>query len=791
MKIRSTIISIFLFAGLFSLSGLIKANQNDLRISDTILIHQYNEQAYKYYYYSNPDSCKYYAVLALKLSDNLLLTPAIKNNEAILSRCKILKARSMINYARAIENIRVLAAQDTLKAALELVNETGNKHEEAAIYSALGTIYDFRSQSDRSIENYTKALDIYRDYGSKEEYASQLTNIAVALRNKGNYGESLDKLIESLKISRELNDTATMIENLLAMGFVYAFVEHWKDALDVQQEALEIYSVMNDSAGISRIYNDMGVTEMSAGKLDEALKLHRAALAIRLKSTDYYSTFASYLYIGQILEDFSDYPEAIESYKSGLTMAIKSGYKINIVDAYLSLGGAYMKLPDQDKALEQYQAALKLSKEIDDITGQARACMQIAKIFLDRNDHMTALKWLKQARIEASKSNIRFLEEIYLSLAESYHKIGDLDNAYACILKYSQVKDSVDAAENLEKITRLTNKLEFENIMALQKESNEKMMALQQAQINRERLTRNIFMSGMLLALVLGIIVFIRFLEKKKLNNKLNVTLENLKATQTQLVHAEKMANLGELTAGIAHEIQNPLNFVNNFSEVSIDIINDLRDEIAKGDHEEVEAISNDLQQNLEKINEHGKRASSIVKGMLEHSRIGSSEKVPTNLNAMADEYLRLAYHGLRAKDKSFQAAFGFMADETLPKVNVIPQEIGRVMLNLINNAFYAVSERAKKNEDGYKPLVELFTKKLDNKIEIRVQDNGGGIPSEIKDKIFQPFFTTKPTGQGTGLGLSLSYDIITKGHGGELKVETKEGEGSVFFIHLPGKLLV
>ena len=261
---------------------------------------------------------------------------------------------------------------------------------------------------------------------------------------------------------------------------------------------------------------------------------------------------------------------------------------------------------------------------------------------------------------------------------------------------------------------------------------------------------------------------------------------KELKTTQTQLIHSEKMASLGELTAGIAHEIQNPLNFVNNFSEVSVDLIREMNDEMEKGNVDEVQSITGDLQQNLDKISHHGKRASSIVKGMLEHSRASAGQKELTNINVLADEYLRLAYHGLRAKDKTFNADFKTNFDESLPKINVIPQDLARVILNLINNAFYSVSERARLGEVNYKPTVLVSTKKLDQSIEMRIKDNGNGIPASVKEKIFQPFFTTKPTGQGTGLGLSLSFDIITNGHGGELKVETKEGEGTEFIISLP-----
>jgi signal transduction histidine kinase len=270
----------------------------------------------------------------------------------------------------------------------------------------------------------------------------------------------------------------------------------------------------------------------------------------------------------------------------------------------------------------------------------------------------------------------------------------------------------------------------------------------------------------------------------------LKQSIEELKSTQSQLIQSEKMASLGELTAGIAHEIQNPLNFVNNFSEVSKELLDEMREAIEKGDTDDAKEIMNDVIQNLEKINHHGKRADGIVKGMLQHSRIGNGKKEPTNINALADEYLRLAYHGLRAKDKSFNATMKTDFDETIGNINIIPQDIGRVILNLITNAFYVVNEKSKQGISGYEPTVSITTSSIQppsggRGVQIKVSDNGGGIPQKILDKIFQPFFTTKPTGQGTGLGLSLSYDIV-KAHGGELKVETKENEGSTFNIQIP-----
>jgi len=277
-----------------------------------------------------------------------------------------------------------------------------------------------------------------------------------------------------------------------------------------------------------------------------------------------------------------------------------------------------------------------------------------------------------------------------------------------------------------------------------------------------------------------------RTAELTQQKDELQHTLELLQTTQQQLIQSEKLASLGELTAGIAHEIQNPLNFVNNFSEVSMELVDEMEAELAKGDTEEANAIAADIKQNLEKIIHHGKRADAIVKGMLQHSRASSNTKEATDINKLADEYLRLAYHGLRAKDKAFNAEMVTHYAEDLPLITVVPQDIGRVLLNLFNNAFYAVKSKQASAGEGYKPTVELSTAVQNGFIIITVKDNGTGIPEDVKDKIMQPFFTTKPTGEGTGLGLSLSYDIVVKAHGGSIDIKSTEGEGSEFIVKLP-----
>jgi signal transduction histidine kinase len=323
----------------------------------------------------------------------------------------------------------------------------------------------------------------------------------------------------------------------------------------------------------------------------------------------------------------------------------------------------------------------------------------------------------------------------------------------------------------------------------------ERIKRQQEDEINRAIAIRKVELEGL---------VAERTAELTRQKEELEHTLDELRATQTQLIQSEKMASLGELTAGIAHEIQNPLNFVNNFSEINTELISELEEEIKKEnrDFKNEEEILKDLKENEQKINHHGKRAEAIVKGMLQHSRSSTGKKELTDINALADEYLRLAYHGLRAKDKSFNATMKTDFDESIGKINVIPQDIGRVILNLITNAFYAVNEKKKAppppaggietTQDLYEPTVTVSTKLIippaggQRGALISVEDNGNGIPQAAMDKIFQPFFTTKPAGQGTGLGLSMSYEIVTKGHGGELKVENNPEGGAKFTVVLP-----
>ncbi len=467
--------------------------------------------------------------------------------------------------------------------------------------------------------------------------------------------------------------------------------------------------------------------------------------------------------------------------KQAEAIAYRSGFVKFLGIVKFSIGDVYKANGDDATALAYYYEGVRLGKEQSNLNAWNRSYMRLFRHHFAAGNSDSALYYaVENLRLVHAMGQISGTETnlgvAYEYLSKGYQLNHQSDSAFKYLGLALTTKDSLNRI-------RIRSLSDFQNLTfgeQLRLQNLEKEKSLYQNKVRTYAL-----LSGIVVFVLIAFILYRNNRQKNKTNRVLETTLSNLRSTQSQLVHSEKMASLGELTAGIAHEIQNPLNFINNFSEVNKELLSEMNEEIGKGNYEEVKAIAKDLSGNEEKINHHGKRADAIVKGMLQHSRSSSGVKEPTDINALADEYLRLAYHGLRAKDKSFNAAMTTDYDDSIGMVNVIPQDIGRVVLNLITNAFYVVDEKKKQLGEGYDPTVSVSTKKNNGKVEIRVKDNGNGIPSNIVDKIFQPFFTTKPTGQGTGLGLSLSYDIV-KAHGGELSVESKEGIGTAFTILLP-----
>ncbi len=525
--------------------------------------------------------------------------------------------------------------------------------------------------------------------------------------------------------------------------------------------------------------------------------------------------------LGVLMGRMEKYQKAIHYFKNALTIANHINSKNRIALAEMNLGRVYFRSNKNDSALYFAKKAIQDAEQGGSTRFLGIMLLYLGDIELKKGQNKNAKYHYYNGVNESEKQNNLYglgqnftaLFRLYLmeqqkdsSLYFAYQALNYLkknnnlyfDNnigvAYQNLFKCYQLRQQIDSANKYAGLalsakdefnqTRVNNLMQFQDLSfndRLRLQSLEK-----EKEINENKIRIIGLGIGLLAVLIIASILYLNNREKHKTNALLSSTLTNLKATQTQLIQSEKMASLGELTAGIAHEIQNPLNFVNNFSDLNKELLIELKDELAAKNYEEAVAIADDVFKNEDKINHHGKRADSIVKGMLEHTRAGSGFKEPTDINKLADEYLRLAYHGLRAKDKLFNAAMVTNFDEKLPLIRVIPQDIGRVLLNLFNNAFYSVNQKAKTARANYKPEVTVTTSHENGNIFIIVKDNGIGIPESIKDKIMQPFFTTKPTGEGTGLGLSLTYDRVVKGHAGTITVNAKDGEGSEFIVQLP-----
>jgi len=643
------------------------------------------------------------------------------------------------------------------------------------------------------------------------------------------------QLDSAKKYATMLNDLSIRTENQKGLALSQYYLGRVADgrgdyarAISYSKQFLESEVVKTDSSLLANGLYSLANIYIHQGDLEEALNYQLQVLRLDEASGDQRNIGLSLNNLGIIMKELNRNEEAIKFLERALSIFEKLHDKGNMAMALSNLGGLYSGNGTRDKALQTFQRSLLIYKELGHDRGIAIAYQHIGSIERNLGQYQNALKHIRDAiailqRISLKKEisesyyeialvqkdihevdSVRFFLTKSLALAQevgdkkairrSLNALSDLEaengnyeKAYFYFKSFHNVSDSILNESIANRMTQLETKYEVE------KQETEISNLKTQQKLNH-RLSRALLWA--LIATAFMALMIISFLfYRGRINRRLLRTeqvqkqriknaYDQLKATQAQLIQAEKMASLGELTAGIAHEIQNPLNFVNNFSEVSTELLEEIKEEIEKGDLDEVKAITEDVIQNLGKILHHGKRADGIVKGMLLHSRDSSGQKEPTDINALADEYLRLSYHGFRAKDKSFNTDFKLEADESLPKVNVVPQDIGRVLLNLINNAFYAVSEKSKLHASSYKPQVIVNTISQGNKIEISVKDNGNGIPESVKDKIFQPFFTTKPTGQGTGLGLSLSYDIV-KALGGELNVETSEN-GSEFIIQLP-----
>ncbi|HMU45221.1 MAG TPA: ATP-binding protein [Chitinophagaceae bacterium] len=519
-----------------------------------------------------------------------------------------------------------------------------------------------------------------------------------------------------------------------------------------------------------------GSKYMETKEYEKALRMDRSAAQLFEKYGEYPMRTIAELDMAKVYIDRGANDSAFSYINKAVNYADKMGIKWLTSSAYSLMGVAHKAIGDLDSAIFYKKAA---ERAAGSVTWKSRENFAIAKLMLEAGQKDSGLVYAEKALQYAIGNRLfKYSKDISTFISSLY---AETDKAKA--LQYAM--NAVEYADSLMSLNTMSTYSDFQDF-----DESQRQYELELLKQKYETKNKLIIMGGGIALLLIGIFFLLRNARLKHAAKlKVEQAFEQLKSTQSQLIQSEKMASLGELTAGIAHEIQNPLNFVNNFSEVNSELIEEQKEELKKGNVTEAENLANEIAENEKKIIHHGKRADAIVKGMLQHSRTSSGQKEPTDINTLCDEYLRLAYHGLRAKDKSFNAKFETNFDKSIDKINVVPQDIGRVVLNLINNAFYAVNEklnaeRQTQNAESYEPTVIVSTKKESGRVIISVKDNGNGIPASVKEKIFQPFFTTKPTGSGTGLGLSLSYDII-KAHGGELKVETEEGKGSEFTLIL------
>ncbi|WP_052308779.1 tetratricopeptide repeat-containing sensor histidine kinase [Runella slithyformis] len=613
---------------------------------------------------------------------------------------------------------------------------------------------------------------------------------------------------EGLELAQKINFPKGKVRNMNRLGSILRITSNYGKALEMLFNALKLAESIHDEEGKAKTLNNIGILYLEQKDSKKAIEYFLMTKAIAEKINDRNLVQIALVNIGTGYA-LQNNPDSAQLYVKQAYQSVKDRKGSTGNTLLISLGNIHYRMGEYPESLKYYRLSLPYLKAVDNNRLLSQTYFEMAQVFQGMKRLDSCLYYAERAlTLAQSANNIKYVFEAGHLLASLY-ETRDKSKAFDYFKLAAAAKDSMF---NQEKVKQVQN-LSFREQL-LQQE----LIATQKEFAGRRKLY-------VLFGVLAAILIFTGMLYRNnRLKNKANellrkqkeaiqsqkvqlqTSLQTLKETQNQLIQKEKLAGLGELTAGIAHEIQNPLNFVNNFSDISAELVQELKeikedkklkakDGQAPEDELEVELL-NDIEQNLQKIHFHGQRASGIVKNMLEHSRAGTGERAVTDLNKLAEEYLRLSYHGMRAKDKGFTAGYAFMADETLPSVQVVPQDIGRVLLNLFNNAFYAVGSKAAqtggKNEDimavlsAYQPMVTVSTKALNDWVEIRVQDNGTGIPAGVKEKIFQPFFTTKPTGEGTGLGLSLSYDIITKGHGGTIEVEAEDGEGTAFVIKLP-----
>ncbi|MCA0930865.1 GHKL domain-containing protein [Lutimonas saemankumensis] len=675
--------------------------------------------------------------------------------------------------------------------ALEHFKDVDQREILATIYTHLGYYYFGNERFIELKSVHAEAIDIYKELEELYPiflYYSYGTYLAYRMGDNDEMqriDNEIQKLVASIQDNSETGPLNFILANYYARNNKQTVaIEHYLKCIDFFESIEDYLLLASVYSEMTNLYTNLEMFSKAAEAMENRIRIIETH-GLKLNN------FAEYNRAMWTMYDSKNYIKAYY-YRDRMEELITEQNKEHfLADNYSVEGHILLDQKKFEDAIPLLKNALEISLRINRFQSDEWEAFRLADCYYQIKDYNNALKYALKSEELLDGGNLRLNRNLNLLLSDIYDARNNEILAYKHLKNYANlIKESQEA-----EVASLIMRNEVRSVLE-KKEKEIDLLEQEQELREQENKAQRLWIisiaGALLTALLLSLILYRNNKNRQKANRilqkqkeRIQETLTELKATQSQLIQSEKMASLGELTAGIAHEIQNPLNFVNNFSEVNSELIEEMLEELEKGNLNEVKSLSKDIDENEQKIIFHGKRADSIVKGMLQHSRSSDGKKEPVDINILCDEYLRLSYHGLRAKDKSFNATMKTEFDEQIGKINIVAQDIGRVVLNLITNAFHAVDEKKKGGAKDYEPRVTVRTEKLAKNIKIMVKDNANGVPKEILDKIFQPFFTTKPTGQGTGLGLSLSYDIV-KAHGGELQVETKKDKGTTFSILLP-----
>ena len=720
--------------------------------------------------------------------------------------------KAKIAYTTAVVLIRKSEQGDAIKykdLAIKYYTEAGDEAGLANCYVVSARLNNYYGNVKQSVKDNYAALKIFEKLGNKVGIYNVHTGLGLMYEDQKNWKEALNSYLAAKKAAEGVPAKEVLAGAYNNLGNAYRELGNTEEAHNAFKEALRLSEQTGNKKDIATAQGNLGTIYSLMGNQTEALKSYDEARKRFEEVGARESATISYLESGSVLFDLKRYDEAREILEKGLDLAKQVGYKEIISKSYRLLSQIDTVHKNYESALQNYNQYIIYRDSLTNADAARQLSEQSLQYEFSKKEDSLRLEQAliaeqleKQTLLSKQQQQELKLKQASLDLTQKEKDVQ--------MLRFLQTKTELQLTneQNEKKLalaeqekTLQQSQLEKQTLLATQKEQE---LLLKDRRLQIQKAQRNIWVAGAIAFFVFSFIMFNNWRQKKKANQLLqqqNVELEDqrdkiknamaeLQQTQLQLIHKEKMASLGELTAGIAHEIQNPLNFVKNFSEVNVDLGKELKEEVRKlsltnQEKEYLHSLTNDLLENQEKIVHHGKKAEAIVRNMLQHSGTSSGEKELTDINALIDECIGLSYYGFRSKHKTFETRIDTELDKTLSQVQVIPQDISRVLLNLLNNAFYALNEKKQQLNGSFDPSVMVSTRKHGNYITITVKDNGTGMSEKVTAKAFQPFFTTKPTGEGTGLGLSLSYDI-TKAHGGQMSVESKEGEGAKFTIELP-----